>query len=116
MVRKIFLIDAKVVLLFYESMNRQSFEKVKEFYHSYLCDKFKTNNVIYFIVRAKYDLNNKLNDNSEIINDEEVLEFANKYNMFFTHMSSTEKYETGIDNLFDQILSELIKLIKNKSE
>ena len=97
----IFVKDAHVILMFYDSMNRQSFEKVKNLYFSDL----KVNKAIFFMVRSQYDLKNKPSDNSDIVSDEEVLEFVNKNKMNFAHISNIEKYETGIDNLFDNLFS-----------
>ena len=69
----------------------------------------KVNKAIFFMVRSQYDLKNKPSDNSDIVSDEEVLEFVNKNKMNFAHISNIEKYETGIDNLFDNIISEFLK-------
>ena len=60
---------------------------------------------ICFLIRSKYDLNLNLEKN-EIVSDEEALEFADKNNFIFTHISSFEKYGNGIDNLFDIIFKE----------
>ena len=48
----------------------------------------------------------------EEVSDEEALEFADKYNMLFFHLSLHEKYETGIKELFETVLNEYI--IKKK--
>ena len=61
--------------------------------------------IIYFLVRSKYELS-LLSEKNEIISDEEVLEFADKNNIIFTHISSFENYGNGIDNLFDLIIKE----------
>ena len=100
--------DAHVIIFFYDSMNRQSFEKIKDLY----CSGTLNKNCIFFIVRNKYELKKQSNDNSDIISDEEVLEFADKNNMIFKHISILEKYETGIDELFNKIISEYLKCIK----
>ena len=104
----IFSKAAYVIIFFYDSMNRQSFEKIKSLYCSGSIDK----NKIFFIVRNKYDLKKQFYDNSDIISDEEVLEFADENNMILKHISNLEKYETGIDELFNEIISEYLKFIK----
>ena len=104
----IFRKDAYAIIFFYDPMNRQSFEKIKSLYCSGSIDK----NKIFFIVRNKYDLKKQFYDNSDIISDEEVLEFADENNMIFKHISNLEKYETGIDELFNEIISEYLKSIK----
>ena len=100
--------DSHVIIFFYDSMNKQSFEKIKSLYCSGSLDK----NCIFFIVRNKYELKRQSDDNSDLISDEEVLEFADKNNMIFKHISILEKYETGIDELFNEIISEYLKFNK----
>ena len=94
--------NASFILIFYDALDKDSFEEAKNYY-----EKVKENNhnPIYFLIRNKYDLslNSKKN---EIVSDEEALEFADKNNLIFTHISSFEKYGNGIDNLFDLILKE----------
>ena len=108
MIINIFIKDSHVIIFFYDSMNRQSFENIESLYCSGSLDK----NCIFFIVRNKYELKKQFDDNSDIISDEEVLEFADKNNMIFKHISILEKYETGIDELFNHILSEYLKFNK----
>ena len=106
---KIFAKDAQAILFFYDSMNRQSFEQIKNLYFSDL----KENEAKFYMVRSKYDCKNKPNDNNiDIINDEEVLEFVNENKMNFAHISNIEKYETGIANILKNLLSEHLKIKK----
>ena len=93
---------ANFILIFYDALDKDSFNKAKTLYKQ----AFENNkNIIYFLIRIKYDLN--LNsEKNEIVSDEEALEFADKNNLIFTHISSFEKYEDGIENLFDLILKE----------
>ena len=100
MLINVFIKGSHVIIFFYDSMNRQSFEKIKNLYCSDSIDK----NFIFFIVRNKYELKRQSDDNSDLISDEEVLEFADKNNMIFKHISILEKYETGIDELFNEII------------
>ena len=97
--------ESDVILLFYNSFNKQSFETIKEFYNDCILRNINKN-CKYIVIRDKYDL--KL-ENKEYVSDEEVLEFADKNNLLFTHISSYEKYETGIDNLIYLILNEFCK-------
>ena len=94
--------NASFILIFYDALDKDSFEEAKSFYEE---TKENNHNPIYFLIRIKYDLN--LNsEKNEIVSDEEALEFADKNNLIFTHISSFEKYEDGIENLFDLILKE----------
>ena len=86
--------NADVILIFYDALDKSSFEKAKILIKDCLNDNKK---LICFLIRSKYDLN--LNsEKNEIVSDEEALEFADKNNLIFTHISSFEKYGNGIDN------------------
>ena len=65
-------------------------------------------NPIYILVRRKYEniLNTK--EKKDIVSDEEALEYADKNNMHFFHIAINEKYETGINELFEFALKEYI--------
>ena len=62
------------ICLFYNTYDRDSFEKIKEYYKEIIK---KSNDIIYTLVRSKYELTLK-EDNKDYIFDEEVLEFADK--------------------------------------
>ena len=65
------------------------------------------------LIRSKYDLNIKSEDNfNNFISDEEALEFTEKNNLLFFHISSFEKNESWIKELFSLSLEKYIK--KNK--
>ena len=64
--------ESDVVLIFYDSFNKQSFEKIKEFYKDNILENINKN-CKYIVIRGKYDL--KL-ENKEYVSDEEVLEFV----------------------------------------
>ena len=94
--------NASFILIFYDALDKDSFEEAKKY-----CKKAKemNQNAIYFLIRNKYDLSLNPKKN-KIVSDEEALEFADKNNLIFTHISSFENYGNGIDNLFDLILKE----------
>ena len=52
------------------------------------------NSAFIVLVRSRYDECLKNNDNKIIVSDEEALEFADSNNIYFTHLSNFEKYET----------------------
>ena len=97
--------DSSAIMLFYDSMDKDSFEKIKRFYFS-ISDYKK----IFFLVRSKYDIKSNIYNESDIVSDEEALEFADENNIIFAHFSSIEKYETGIDYLLNKIITEFLKL------
>ena len=104
----IFVSNSKVILIFYNHMNRNSFETAKELI-SWSKDRC-INNPIYVLVCNKYQLN--MNEKTKnIVRDEEVLEYAEKNDILFSHISIFDKYEDGINELFIKILN---KYIQNK--
>ena len=98
--------ESKVILIFYDSFNRKSFETAKEFVN--WSREEGTNGQIYALVCNKYNL--KVKEKAEnIVTDEEVLEFAEKNKVLFSHISIFDKYESGVNELFVKILNEYIK-------
>ena len=67
------------------------------------------------MIRNKYD--SKINEkNLNIVSDEEVLEFADKNNLFFQHISCFEKNENGIINLIELILDKIFDKEENNNK
>ena len=54
--------------------------------------------------------------NGEFVSDEEALEFTDKNNIFFLHLSNSEKYETGLKNIIYFIINKYVanKILKYK--
>ena len=96
---------AGAILLFYNSCNRDSFLKAKKLYTNLYKSYPKS---IYALVRSKYDLALK-EENNDIVSDEEALEFANNNNIIFAHLSNFEKYETGTNELLREIFSKYLE-------
>ena len=88
---KFFYINTGIFLMFYDSLDKSSFERIKEHFINSKKIKFP-NEPIYALIRSKYDLNVKSNEYRDIITDEEVLEFADENNINFFHLSNFEKY------------------------
>ena len=104
----IFLRNSKVILIFYNPFNRDSFKTAKELIS--MSKNECKNNIIYVLVCNKYQLN--MNEKTKnIVRDEEVLEYAEKNDILFSHISIFDKYENGINELFIKIIN---KYIKNK--
>ena len=70
-----------------------------------------------FLIRVKYDLNIKSdnNENIDFVSDEEAMEYSDKNNMIFLHISSFEKYDNGIENLLNLILKLYLLKINNNN-
>ena len=99
---------SQAILLCYDAYNKDSFNYIK---NKYFEAKDQCKNAVFVLIRNKYDL--KINkDNKDIVLDEEALEFANNNNIIFGHVSSFEKYDSGIIKLFELILDKVIKIEK----
>ncbi len=98
---KVYFKGSFAICLFYDAYDRDSFEIAKNYYKEII----ETNkDIICILVRSKFELALK-EGNKDYVSDEEVLEFADKNKILFSHISSYEKYETGIIKLINLILS-----------
>ena len=95
----------KAFLLFYDSYERDSFDYIKKKYYEL---KNEYNNSVFVFIRNKYDKKIKKN-NKKFVPDEEVLEFTDNNEIIFVHISSFEKYNSGIKKLFELIFDKLIE-------
>ena len=101
---------ANIILIFFDSFDRSSFEKAKSIYKERIQDKF-TKDKICLLIRSKYG--NSQKELKDFVSDEEALEFADKNNLLFKHISCFEKYETGIKELIMLFLNQYLKKSKN---
>ena len=85
-IEKVFLKESHATLLFYDLFNRKSFERIKR---AYSYHKDILNNMV-FLIRTECDLNMKSEIN-DFVSDEEAIEYADKNNIIFLHISSFEK-------------------------
>ena len=96
-----------VYLLFYNSLNRKSFKRVDK-----ILKKMKENNpkknAIYILIESKYDLKIESNIDKSIVTEEEALEYADKNNLLFCHLSNKEKYKKEIDEIIVKILNQYL--------
>ena len=96
---------ANSFLIFYDAFDKESFKRAKAYYE----EAFKKNvKAIYFLIRCKYDLSSN-SEKNDFISDEEALKFVDKNNLFFVHISSFEKNENGINEIFEIFLKEYNK-------
>ena len=102
-----FYINAPIFLIFYNTFDRDSFDRAKLYFKEI---KDNTNNInqIKVLVRSKYEINLKTNE-KDFVTDEEALEYADKNKMYFAHIATYEKYETGINELIEFIVKEYVK-------
>ena len=90
---KNFYKNAGIFLIFYDSCDNDSFKKAKFWVEDIM--KFNPKSFC-VLIRNKYELISK----DKFVTDEEALEFAYQKNIYFSHISCFQKYETGIEELF----------------
>ena len=104
---KVFYKDADIILIFYNSFNTSSFNRLNDFLNE--IKYIVTNNPLILMIRNKYEINSNKYDNIDFISDEKALEYADKNKLLFFHLSNYEKYETGFNQLIETILNEYLK-------
>ena len=98
--------SCKAYLISYDAFNRNSFKNGIKLYEEL---KYINNKAIFILVRIKYDLGiDKETKIDDFVSDEEALEFADKNNMKFAHVSSLDKYGNGILELFSLVLNQIL--------
>ena len=105
---KTFTRDSAIIFIFYDSTDRESFQKAKELFDM-VKSVINKSEIIYVLISSKYDLYIKSAENTNKVPEEEALEFASKNNILFAHLSIAEKYSNGIIELMDKVLKEYFK-------
>ena len=101
---KNFYKNTNIFLIFYDALDRDSFKIAKSYFEDTKME-CKTVNPIYVLVRIRYENVLDREEKNDIVRDEEALEFTDKNNIYFFHIGILEKYETGINDLFEFILN-----------
>ena len=102
--------DSDVILFFYDPFDKESFEIVNELLN--MSKEYCECNPILVLICNKYDLNMDKKAKN-IIKDEEVLEYAEKNKLLFSHLSIFDKCENGINELFTKIFDKYIENMTN---
>ena len=97
---KIFYKDAKVIIFVYDITNKESFDKIKNYWYEEV-KKNGVTNVILAVVGNKCDLY----DNQQV-SDNEGKEFAESINAIFA--LTTNKSDTGVKKLFKDIAKKIV--------
>jgi len=102
---------AEAILIFYDALNRESFERAQDLYHTFI--NLNQKKETYFLLRNKYELAlNSENDNIDFVPDEEAMEFPTQNKIIFCHASQLEKYETGANFIFEYICNKIYEKMK----
>ena len=99
-----------VYLLFYNSLNRKSFKRVDKILKT-MKENNPKKNAIYILIESKYDLKIESNIDKNIVTEEEALEYAEKNDMLFCHLSGGERYKREINEIIVKILNEYFNKI-----
>ena len=105
---KIFYDNADIIFIFFIYNSKDSFERANNIFQF---AKINTKpDVVFALIGNKYDEDkNCLKENEHILHEEEVLEFVEKNNLIFGHLSIKEKYSKGINEIFMKVMNEYIK-------
>ena len=104
-ITNLFIKGAQIVILVYSVDLLSSFEGLDYWYKS-IKEILQGNNFVLAVVGSKSDL---IKDEDEVISEEEARQFAKDRKAKFKLVSSKEDPE-GINNLFESLLNELIRL------
>ena len=105
---KFFCKDADIVFIFFIYNSKNSFKRANTIFQ--LAQINTKPDVIFALIGNKYDEDkNCLKEEDNILNEEEILEFVEKNNLIFGHLSIKEKYSKGINEIFMKVMNEYMK-------
>ena len=92
-----------ILLAFFNYNDRKTFDYAKS-----LFAKVENEKPVFVLIGAKYDLKNNTDKKDNIVNEEEVLEFAKEKNVLCAHLSLLEKNSNGVIELAKKVFDEYI--------
>ena len=104
-ITNLFIKGSSIVILVYSIDLLSSFEGLNYWYNS-IKENLEGNNYVLAVVGSKSDL---INGEEEEVSEDEAKNFAKERNAIFKLVSSKED-PVGINNLFDMLLDELIRM------
>ena len=104
-ITNLFIKGSSIVILVYSIDLLSSFEGLNYWYNS-IKENLEGNNYVLVVVGSKSDL---INEEEEVVSEDEAKNFAKERNAIFKLVSSKED-PVGINNLFDKLLDELIRM------
>ena len=104
---RIFYGNADIVFIFFIYNSKNSFKRANDIFQ---LAKIYEPDVVFVLIGNKYDEEkNCLKENDRILNEEEILEFVEKNNLIFGHLSIKKKYSKGINEIFMKVMNEYMK-------
>ena len=105
---KFFCKDADIVFIFFIYNSKDSFVRENALFQ--LAQINTKPDVIFALIGNKYgEDKNCLKEEDNILHEEEILEFVEKNNLIFGHLSIKEKYSKGINEIFTKVMNEYMK-------
>ena len=104
-ITNLFIKGSSIVILVYSIDLLSSFEGLN-YWHNSIKENLEGNNYVLAVVGSKSDL---INEEEEVVSEDEAKKFAKERNAIFKLVSSKED-PVGINNLFDMLLDELIRM------
>ena len=104
-ITNLFIKGSSIVILVYSIDLLSSFEGLNYWYNS-IKENLEGNNYVLAVVGSKSDL---IDEEEEVVSEDEAKNFAKERNALFKLVSSKED-PVGINNLFDMLLDELIRM------
>ena len=104
-ITNLFIKGSSIVILVYSIDLLSSFEGLN-YWHNSIKENLEGNNYVLAVVGSKSDL---INEEEEVVSEDEAKNFAKERNAIFKLVSSKED-PVGINNLFDMLLDELIRM------
>ena len=107
-ITKFFCKDADIVFIFFIYNSKDSFVRANALFQLV---KYNTKpDAIFALIGNKYDEDkNCIKEEKNLLNEEEILEFVEKNNLIFGHLSIKEKYSKGINEIFMKVMNEFMK-------
>ena len=105
---KFFCKDADIVFIFFIYNSKDSFVRANALFQLV---KYNTKpDAIFALIGNKYDEDkNCIKEEENLLNEEEILEFVEKNNLIFGHLSIKENYSDGINEIFMKVMNEYTK-------
>ena len=102
-----------VFFIFYDPYDKDSFEKAK----TYICEiKNEKEDAIIALINFNDNLNLETKGNENVITEEEARTFSDINSAIFFKISSLEKYETEIKDLFSLAIRAYLNLLEEKNQ
>ena len=106
---RFFYKDADIIFIFFDYNNKKSFERAK-FLVNLVKGQCENKNIVIVLVGNKFHLDINSIETDNVVHEEEILEYVDKNNLIFAHLSILEIYSNGVNEIFKISIKEYIKI------